>query len=233
MKTRRHIHLGTTILALLLAGQTTVLAEETLSKVLIIGDSISLGYTPHVTQLLKGKADVTHHRGNAGPTMRGIDEIEDWLGNTQWDVIHFNWGLWDMYGWEYVKEDRSPSMYETRLEELVVRLKKTEATLIWGTTTPVCPEPEKTMLKRFKTTAIITPVVEKQYLDAAVRVMKKHHVQINDLHRFMESKRAKYAIAGNDVHYSQDGYKQLAEQVAKQIELALDLEARPAPLMDQ
>lgn len=227
MKTRRQLISGLTVLALLAAGQATVSAEETLPQVLIIGDSISLGYTPHVMQLLEGKADVIHHRGNAGPTIRGIDETDGWLGSTQWDVIHFNWGLWDMYGWQYEKQDRSPKAYEKRLNTLVLRLKKTEAKLIWATTTPVCPEAEKKCL------VTVDAATERKYLAAAMRVMKKHHVQINDLHSFMEPKRAKYALAGNDVHYSQDGYRRLAEQVAKQIELALKLEALSSPLMDQ
>jgi hypothetical protein len=227
MKTRRHLTLSLTVLALLTAGQSTVSAEETLPQVLIIGDSISLGYTPYVIRLLEGKADVIHHRGNAGPTIRGIDDIEDWLGSTQWNVIHFNWGLWDMYGWQYEDQDRSPKAYGERLNTLVLRLKKTEAKLIWATTTPACPEAEKKCL------VTVDAVTEREYLATARRVMKKHHVQINDLHSFMEPKWAKYAIAGNNVHYRKDGYRQLAEQVSKQIQLALKREAIPSPSKEQ
>lgn len=32
-------------------------------------------------------------------------KIDGWLGDTQWDVIHFNWGVWDMYGWQYATDD--------------------------------------------------------------------------------------------------------------------------------
>ena len=38
------------------------------------------------------------------------------------------------------------------------------------------------MRNRFKTELKITPEIEQQYLDAALRVMKKHNVQIDDLH---------------------------------------------------
>ena len=58
-----------------------------------------MGYTPFVIEGMANKAIVTHHEGNAGPTMRGIENIESWLGDGDWDVIQFNWGLWDMYGW--------------------------------------------------------------------------------------------------------------------------------------
>jgi len=198
--------------------------DAKLPKVLIIGDSISLGYTPYVKNMLKDQAEVVHNRGNAGPTMRGVANIEKWLGDTPWDVIHFNWGLWDMYGWEYAKEDRSPARYAERLEALVARLKKTKAKLIWGTTTPACPEPEKTMLRRFKTKVVIVPQLEQQYLDAALEVMKKNKVEVNDLYAVVAPELKKYSPAADDVHYTKPGYEKLGEQVAKSIEAALKAE---------
>ena len=65
-------------------------------KALLIGDSISIGYTPHVVAALKGKVEVRHHRGNAQHTGTGLKMLDRWIGETEWDVIHFNWGLWDL-----------------------------------------------------------------------------------------------------------------------------------------
>lgn len=195
----------------------TAALETELPKVLIMGDSISLGYTPFVKKLLVGKAEVIHHKGNAGPTIRGIKQIDSWLGDTKWDLIHFNFGLWDMYGWEYVKQDRSPAMYEKRLETLVQRLEKTGAKLIWATTTPACPAPEFTMHKRFKSDVTIAPALEKQYLDAAQRVMKKHKIPINDLHALIKPTLQEHAVAQDNVHFRPEGRKKLAQQVAEKI----------------
>ncbi|MDP6546335.1 MAG: DUF1080 domain-containing protein [Phycisphaerae bacterium] len=189
--------------------------KDQLPTVLIIGDSISLGYTPFVAEMLKGQAVVKHCPGNAGPTMRGVKNIDRWLGSAKWDVILFNFGLWDMYGWRYEKVDRSPPAYEKRLDALAIRLKKTGAKLIWVTTTPACPEAEK------KCKVKVDPATEKKYLDAAGRVMKKHNIQVNDLYAFMKPKRAQYAIADNDVHFKKDGKRKLGEQVAKQIKSML------------
>jgi len=196
-----------------------------LPKVLIMGDSISIGYTPHVIENLKGVAEVRRHRGNAGPTIRGVARIEEWLGKEKWDVIHFNWGLWDMYGWQYHKEDRSPEAYGKRLESLVGRLKKTGAKLIWATTTPACPANEKTMEGRFEQKVRIAPELERKYLEVALAVMKKHGVEVNDLHAFMKPRWKKYAIADNNVHFTQLGSRKLGEQVAKAIQSALSAKA--------
>ncbi|NQZ56612.1 MAG: hypothetical protein HRT88_03975 [Lentisphaeraceae bacterium] len=192
-----------------------------LPKVLIIGDSISNGYTPYAQKALKGSAEVTRRRGNCEYTGTGLKKLDKWIGKTQWDVIHFNWGLWDIYGWGYAKIDRSPVVYEDRLNQLLVRLKKTGATLIWCTTTPVCPEAEKGMKTKFKTKVIITAEVQKQYRDAALRVMKKHKIEINDLYSFIAPQRKKYATADDNVHYTKEGYKKLGEQVAKEIKKRL------------
>ena len=43
-----------------------------LPRVLLIGDSISMGYTVPVRELLKGKANVHHPPTNCGPTTRGL-----------------------------------------------------------------------------------------------------------------------------------------------------------------
>jgi len=199
----------------------TSLAANDLPKVLIMGDSISIGYTPHVVENLKGVAEVKRHKGNAGPTIRGMAKIEEWLEDGKWDLIHFNWGLWDMYGWEYHKEDRSPKAYGERLEFLVARLKKTGAQLIWAPTTPACPAHETTMKRRFKQEVLIPKNLERKYLEVALGVMKKNGVQINDLHAFMKPQWAKYAIADNNVHFKSEGKKALGKQVSDCIADAL------------
>jgi len=129
--------------ALLLARQPLLAAEPQTtsdrSDVLLIGDSISLGYTPHVVQLLQDTADVRHHKGNAQHTGTGLKKLDDWLGDTSWDVIHFNWGLWDLcyrHPESTVQGRRdkvrgtlttTPQQYAENLEQLVQRLKQTGA----------------------------------------------------------------------------------------------------------
>ena len=192
----------------------TCLRAADLPKVLIMGDSISIGYTPHVVENLKGVAEVKRHRGNAGPTIRGLAKIEQWLGEEKWDLIHFNWGLWDMYGWEYHKEDRSPKAYGKRLEALVARLKETGAQLIWATTTPACPDNETTMKRRFQQDVRIPSELEQKYLTVALGVMRKNGVQINDLYTFMKPQWDKYSIADDNVHFKPEGKKALGKKVS-------------------
>ena len=49
---------------------------DKVSNVLIIGDSISIGYTPFVQKTLSPGINVEHNEGNGGSTLRGIENID-------------------------------------------------------------------------------------------------------------------------------------------------------------
>ena len=211
----------------MLCGAPAISAEpETRTKhVLLIGDSISIGYTPHVKTNLAAIASAKHHRGNAQHTRTGLAKLDSWLGKTKWDLIHFNWGLWDLcyrHPKSKVQGRRDKvngtitvpvEEYEKNLDQLVERLKKTGATLIWAYTT-VVPELEA---GRHPKDAIL-------YNEAATRVMKKHGVVINDLHTLTSGFDAKHFIRPGDVHYTKAGYQLIANQVADAIRAQLETE---------
>ena len=117
--------------------------EPGLPRVLIIGDSISMGYTLPTRELLKGKANLHRIPMNGGSTKDGVAKINGWLADGKWDVIHFNWGLHDLKRWKDGKLDPAgPQVstleeYEKNLRELVKKMKATGAKLIWASTTPV------------------------------------------------------------------------------------------------
>jgi lysophospholipase L1-like esterase len=205
-----------------LAAEPQAHADE-LPKVLIIGDSISGGYTKEVARLLKGKAIVEHNPGNAEHTGTGLRRLDEWLGTTDWDVIHFNWGLWDLCYRHpesklQGKRDKvngtittSIEVYEQNLDQLVTRLKKTNAVLIWAHTT-VVPEGEPGR----------NVGDDAKYNAAAARVMEKHAVIVNDLHALTKEFEPKLFSKPGDVHFSGAGYGKLARQVAAAIAEAIE-----------
>lgn len=196
--------------------------DPALPNILLIGDSISGGYEKQVKQALKGKANVIKNEGNAQWTGTGLKKIDSYLGDTRWDIIHFNWGLWDLYGWEFAKEDRSPETYAKNLDALVTRMKKTGAKLIFATTTPACKDPEQTMLKRFKQEVVITPEQQAKYSEAALAVMKKHGVEIDDLHAYILPTLETHSGGPDNVHFTGSGNGHLAKKVVATLEEALE-----------
>jgi acyl-CoA thioesterase-1 len=180
-----------------------------LPRVLLIGDSISIGYTPATRKLLEGKANVHRIATNGGPTIRGLESIDAWLGDGRWDVIHFNWGLHDLRKDQPDMHQVPIADYEKNLDTLVIRLKKTGAKLIWANTTPV---PEGAQRR--------TPGDEVKYNEVAAKIMKKHDVTANDLYTFANSQLDKIQKKA-DVHFTPQGSAALAGQVAAAIEKAL------------
>ncbi len=191
-----------------------------LPRVLIIGDSISIGYTLPVREMLKGKANVHRIPVNGGPTSRALPQMKAWLGESKWDVIHFNWGLHDI---KWVGEANapvevnaagghrqvSPEDYEKNLNIMLAQLKATGAKLIWCNTTPA-PEGSSGRLAGD----------EVKYNEIAAKVMKAADVPTDDLWTHAHAKLAEVQLPKN-VHYTPAGYKYLAEKVSTEIEKAL------------
>jgi acyl-CoA thioesterase-1 len=199
----------TLVLAVLVAGPAHAAKrgqpadDPKLPRVLLIGDSISRGYMPEVRTLLKGKANVHRIPANGGSTAKGLKNLKAWLGKTKWDLIHFNWGLHDSHQQVSIED------YEKNLRELVAQLKATGAKLIWCNTTPV-PEGSGGRIAG----------EEVKYNEAAARVMKEAGIPTNDLNAHAAAKLKDVQLPAN-VHYSDAGYKYLAEKVAKEIAAAL------------
>ncbi|HEY6170568.1 MAG TPA: SGNH/GDSL hydrolase family protein [Verrucomicrobiae bacterium] len=193
-----------------------------LPRVLLIGDSISMGYALPVRELLKGKANVHRIPANGGPTINGLKNLNAWLGDSKWDVIHFNWGLHDL---KYIQDDPSKRAdpkasgahlqvpladYEKNLRELVGQLKATGAKLVWCNTTPVVEGSDGRIAGD-----------EMKYNEAAARVMTEAGVPTNDLHSHAKAKLKEFQLPDGNVHFTGDGYKYLAEKVAAAIEAQL------------
>ena len=201
-------------------------------RILILGDSISIGYTEPLRQILWGVAQVfrpmqTNRRnGRRGPencagTDKGIEHIDRWLAadGGRWDLIHFNFGLHDL---KHVhpktgKNSNDPDHprqtpveeYERQLLEIVIKLQKTDAKLIFATTTPF---PAGTRPLR-------DPGDVDRYNAAARRVMAARGIAVNDLHAFASPRLARIQQPKN-VHFTKQGSRALARQVARNLRRA-------------
>jgi acyl-CoA thioesterase-1 len=185
--------------------------DPKLPRVLLIGDSISIGYTLPTRKLLEAKANVHRIPENGGPTSNGLAKLDKWLGNGKWDVIHFNWGLHDLRMDAAGKHQVPIDEYEKNLRELVARLKKTNAKLIWASTTPV---PEAKVNPPRKDADVIS------YNAVARKIMEENGVAINDLYAHALPQLAKIQQPAN-VHFTDAGSRVLAERVVEMLEAIL------------
>jgi hypothetical protein len=174
-----------------------------LPRVLLIGDSIARDYYPSVTDRLKGKAVVarlTTSKSLGDPGL--LDEVRLILGQTRFDVVHFNNGL---HGFGYSEDE-----YATALPELLATIRKSApgVKLVWATTTAV-RQPDKL--------EVLSPrndrVVARNRLAAAV--MNREKVPTDDLFALVKDKPELYSNDG--IHFNPKGTEALAERVAKSV----------------
>lgn len=190
--------------------------EPGLPRVLIIGDSISIGYTIPVRQRLQGRAVVFRPPVNCQHTGYGLANLKSWLGTNRWDVIHFNWGIWDTHYLDakgaLVRDESqgtkglhircSPEQYGRNLSMLVEILETTGARLIWASTTPVMSRSGK----RFEDIAVRNAVAEK--------IMTARNITINDLYTFTLP-RVQAWQTPDQVHFNNEGNAQLGTRVSE------------------
>jgi len=182
--------------------------DPALPNVLLIGDSISIGYTLDVRRRLQGIANLFRIPDNARSTRQTLGQIETFLGEMRWDVIHFNWGIHDVTLMNDVGETDpagSPQVpaeqYRDNLERLVRRLKATRAELIWASTTPVASDVTLRDDARIE-----------QYNAIAAELMDRHFVTVNDLRGLV--RRADESWWTDGVHFTEAGSSALGRAVA-------------------
>ncbi|MBM4096934.1 MAG: SGNH/GDSL hydrolase family protein [Planctomycetes bacterium] len=177
--------------------------DPNLPRVLLIGDSVSRGYTQAARKALAGKANLHRAPANCGPTASGIKNLDAWIGEGRWDLIHFNFGI----------HDRGTPLadYTGRLEQLVARMKKTGAKLVWASTTPI-PDPADGKQKA-------ASIVERNA--AAAKVMAAQGVPTDDLFAAVTPHLAEMQNP-NDVHFNGKGHDFLGQKVAESIAKALE-----------
>jgi len=200
---------------------TDPVINPSLPNVLLLGDSISIGYHTAVREACAGKANVFRPKTNCGPTTNGLQHIDAWLGDRQWDVVHWNFGLHDLKylgpNGENLADPTAGTShqqvpidaYQANIKALAERIKKSGAIVIWRETTPVP-----------KGAAGRVPGDSKRYnAAAAVAFGEVGGIETDPFFAYAESIATMQRPA--NVHYTADGSAALGQHVADVILKAL------------
>ena len=172
--------------------------DPALPRLLIIGDSISRGYTLAVRKELAGKVNVHRAPANCGPTSTGLKKLDVWLGAGKWDVITWNFGIHD--------RRTAPAAYKKNLETLLARLQATGAKIIWVRTTPAPPSG--------KNAEEFNEAQCDQLNRVADGVMQAHNIPEVDLYALLKPKLGEVQLP-NNVHFNDAGYSLMGAEVGR------------------
>jgi lysophospholipase L1-like esterase len=191
--------------------------EKALPRVVLVGDSIRMGYAPLVAKRLEGKAIVISAKPNGEDTANVLRNLDEWVINERPDVVHINAGLHDLK-----LKDKSYQVplteYEKNLNTILERIRTgTKAKIVFATSTPILDNlhaQRKVGFDRFEADV-------QKYNAAAVAVMKRAGVPVEDLHKVIEDGGREKLMAGDGTHYTPQGYELLATVVTESILRAL------------
>jgi acyl-CoA thioesterase-1 len=189
-------------------GFEEVVDDPSLPRVLLLGDSISIGYTPAVRRELAGRANVHRVPDNARSTRESLGKLDEMIVPGPWRVIHFNCGAHDITRMKEGVVDPEGTVqvpideYENNLRVLIKRLSETGAQLVWARTTSIKP-----YNIRFLEDICAFNVV-------ADRVMAEAGIPVNDL---FTSAQWHLDTLKDKVHFNDEGSAILGAQVAQSI----------------
>ncbi len=195
-----------------------------MKKIILIGDSIRLGYDKYVKDALEGVAEVYYPNDSARFSQYTLRYLSDWKHDNGWgddiDLVHWNTGLWDvleMYGEAPIS---NPQQYGETIGKIErqIRILFPNAVQIFATNTSVIEEKYGPTRKRHNSTI-------EQYNRIAVETLSDTGCRINDLYTLTQN--APVEIRGGDpTHfYTPEGTKLIGDRVLSYICGELGIEA--------
>lgn len=189
--------------------------------VILLGDSIRMGYEPYVVKELDGLAEVWAPKENGAHTANLLVQLSTWVLPKSPAVIHVNAGLHDLKTLHYdTRQNVIPLRHYRENVEVLLRTmqQRTSAKLIWATTTMVNDEGARKAREKNREFRRYDADVQ-AYNQAAVKVCRKLRVPVNDLYALSRQQAALQMPDG--VHFTPEGYRLLGQQVAARIRQTL------------
>ena len=179
-----------------------------MKKLLLLGDSIRLGYEADVKKNLENEFEVWGPPANCCFAKFTLCNLKGWLnsyGETP-DVIHWNNGFWDTcVRFEEDGNFTSIDEYVRDMLKILRELKKLTDKVIFATTTPVR---EGSLNQHIEYIERLNDII--------VPFMKNENIVINDLHSLVRPRKDEL-ICDDKIHLNDEGKKVCAAAVAEMV----------------
>lgn len=188
-----------------------------MKRVLLLGDSIRMGYDKKVRSLLKDEYEVIFAEEDNGRfaayTLWQANQFFKHYGH--FDLVHWNNGYWDMNIEAPMKEAIHPlDEYVNYLKRIIRLIRENGAQIVFATTTPIYQPGEAQdntgigASFRYCNDWVVT------YNAAACELMKAEGIPVNDLYALC-LKGPKYYKCEDMLHLTEEGYQKIAKQTAE------------------
>lgn len=196
-----------------------------MKKVLLLGDSIRMGYDDDLKALLAGKCEVFYDAEDNGRfaayTLWQMNQMFKNFG--PFDVVHWNNGYWDMNIEPPMQTPMHPiDEYVHFLRRIIGEIRANGAKIIFATTTPILSAGEAADNTGTNAKSIsYNNEWVKEYNAAAKALMAQEKVTVNDLYALCLTD-PNYYKCEDMLHLTAEGYRRCAAQAAELILKELD-----------
>ena len=195
-----------------------------MKNILLLGDSIRIGYDKSVKKSLEGIANVYFPEDNtrfASYLLRYLTEYDRLIKDGTVDVLHWNAGLWDTLRLLGEDPHTPKDVYAYYIERICIRIKKLwpNAKVIFATSTFV--NTDELPSESWRSCDEIH-----EYNQIAVEIVKKYGFEIDDLEALSQT--LPREAHSDPVHfYTKLGTEAFSKQVLKCLSQVLELEEVP------
>lgn len=203
-----------------------------MKNVLLIGDSIRMGYQSRVAELLGDDVKIYAPDENCRYTKFTLWGMFSWMEGwnyPKFDVIHWNTGTWDLHrctvdGEVFVP---LPEYLETN-RRLAIQMEYYSKNLIWATILPGGKELDQAKKTNYlvgddeQPNVFLCDTMEKwnadvrRYNEECAKMLRGRGIVINDLYSVIAGRTDEF-ISGDGIHPNDAGYDLLAQKVAGEI----------------
>lgn len=196
---------------------------DTRKKLLVIGDSISLGYISYLQRNLEAFYQVQHAQlpaytakgliQNSEGTVYTLHYLDQWIAAAgPVDVITWNNGLWDASDPSYDADNAIDlASYEANLIAIATKLKATGARVLFFTSTDIPVDG-----KDPATGQLFIPGRDLEENAVALRVLPPLGVEVYDLNAMARSN-PKLHLVNDPIHFNTQGYTLFGEYIADMV----------------
>ena len=183
-------------------------------KIVLIGDSIRMGYQPYVKSALSDSYSVWGPEQNGGTSVNVLNYLDEWVISRSPDVVHMNTGLHDIRRPIWLRQNTvNLDQYIANVKSIVTRiLEGTDARLIWALTTPVDEEKHNATHRDMGDFQRHSDDV-RSYNQAVSSMLEELNVEINDLYGVITKAGLEAMMNQDGVHFNNRGYMLLAKAV--------------------
>ena len=190
-----------------------------MKRVLLLGDSIRMGYDKKVRALLQDEYEVIFSEEDNGRfaayTLWQANQFFKNYGH--FDLVHWNNGYWDMNVEAPMTEAIHPlEEYVNYLKRIIRLIRQNGAQIVFATTTPIYESGEAKDNTGTEASINYSNDWVVTYNAAACELMKEENIPVNDLYSLC-LKGPKYYKSEDMLHLTEEGYLEIAKQTAEYI----------------